>query len=114
MLPRSWSRAGQALRGRTGKDPARPAAANRCESGASLPGASGLSALFLWGERTLPPTWAHTAALSQDGGFRPSDTTPLSQCLSVPGGWSGDRHRVVQCIIFKLLERVAQCLHEVE
>jgi hypothetical protein len=25
-----------------------------------------------------------------------------------------DRHRVGQCIIFKLPERVGQCLHEVE
>lgn len=62
----------------------------------------------------LPATWAHTAALFQneDGGFW-TYGPHSAKCLSVSHGEVGDRCHVGQCI-FKLPERVGQCLHEVE
>lgn len=58
---------------------------------------------------TAPPTtWAHIAALFQNGGSR--TWTHSAKCLSVSRREMGHGHRGL--MYFKLLERVGQCLHD--
>lgn len=100
-----------------GRMPAQPACC-QFAAGAGPPAVGPLPCLctFVWGERTLllPATWAHAAALFQneDGGFWTRGPRS-AKCLSMSRGEVGDRCHVGQCI-FKILERVGQCLHEVE
>lgn len=80
-------------------------AANRCESGASAWGLGPVSALFLWGERTLPPPPPGPPLLPcpRTEALDPQTPTPLSQVSFCVSRGGGGRHCVVQCIIFKLL-----------
>lgn len=89
-------------------------AANRCESGPSLPGASAPSLHFSSrekGHRAPPPPGPTPLPCSRMEALGPQPAQP-SVFLCLGGRW-GHGHRVAQCI-FKLLERVGQCLHDVE